>query len=224
LALTLVVVETQAIHQDHVSLDAKAAEARLEDNERFEAILKNNQAHFAKTMQSTKSILQEARNVNSAVTGGKSFCYVQSVFDQPKSEVFFTLTLDGTTPLRNVDITLYDVDKATKLFGGPLGIVAFSADTETKVQSLYTTFPMLPSLSKFDDIRPFSRMSLQGLSDRKLRFEFVGLNGGWIQSIEFRRIKGTIWVQGFTVVGPKGKKLLTYADPGFPLTNGLPNW
>ncbi len=114
LALSLVSVETRAIHQDHVRLDASAAEARRQDNQHFEEILKSNQADFAATMQSTKSVLEATQKVNALarenlaqVTGGHSYAYVMPVFDERNSWRASLLVVNtNSSLLTNVSMTL----------------------------------------------------------------------------------------------------------------------
>lgn len=152
------------------------------------------------------------------MTGGDSYCYVNTIFNLEMTEAYFFLSAKGKFPLHDIEVQMVDSDLMAKLFPNSKW-TPLTADSESKMNKVITRYPTVPFLASSAG-RALDQISLTGRTDRRLVFNFYAMNGVWSQALELRLVNGK-WMQAFTVargvkVNKSGQLLYKYIEPGLP--------
>ena len=199
-------VERATAEQNRINAIQQEDLRRKKEDESFRGIageisrsIQQSQSQFSETMSGIN------QNID-AITGGYSFCYVTAMFSVDQSEAALQVVTHGSSPLHNVDIR--------------------RVETNGRHEIVYFAYPNVPFL-----VQPIRQdlgtISLRGMDERRLLFDFFGMNGMWHEVLEWKKVDGK-WTQALTVSKNKAdgtlKPIYDHIDPSFPKVKGKPDW
>ncbi len=217
-------IEMNAINKDRVQHD----EERIEQQARLTSVFVRSQAQFSETLRSIGSVANTAKeSVKTAqesiktMTGGDSYCWLAFSYVEP-NQLLFSAVHVGSYPLRNVDISIRDIDLYERTQRErPISISEFLDLAKTRAHLLYLA-PHGASV-----IGPFP------INDQAQNFDaqFSSANGFWSELLQRRKIDGK-WAVALKVtrwtVDEKGNLvphiLRETIDPNYPKVGGKVEW
>ncbi len=240
----LLFVELRAIDHDRQKNDQEQAGARKEarkqfdaDQQKFSAILVQNQQDFEATEHHLESLIQSGaklqdltkQNLESSI-GGSSYCYLDFGFpDPPKGELYGIIWIHGKYPLHDAWMNVLDVPK-------------FNEFTQ-RVPKPYTLSQMMKvgrQQINLGDLPPgtggnghengdesqrmITEITFDDKTDKDYNILFGALNGNWRERLKLKRVDGQ-WKRALRVTKAKsGKIIWENVDPLYPKVNGKVEW
>jgi len=214
IAISLVVVELRAIESDRQKFSNEQTQIRKNENDKFAAILSQNQKDFSATIGKIETLLQASEEAINSTIGGDSYCRVEFEHMSPDQNKLTPWALNmGQFPLYGVSVRVVDV-----------GSLSSTNQQEAFFGSIFS-IGELPS-SMATPIPTWS-INLASHEDRLFNLFFSARNGLWTQQTKFHYFEGK-WIWATRVLRTHGgheKQLYTEIDPYFPRDlNGHIDW